>query len=497
MRFKTSFGCVLCALLILILPMHARGVEADWDHSVQEAEQLFRSGKYEQAIISAKRALDIATRNAGQDSLAVATSLNNLALIYNAQGKFEEAESLFEKGHAIAEKVLGQNHPALARFIKNRAQFYYRRGDFHQADPLYRRVLDIPPGDNRELTDARIDSMAALYCIEDNYADVNSGCDWSPEIVEKAMGSNHPAFATSLEKVAESHDIEGKLMDQRIFSKEGATSEKLKIESAEVEALYMRVIEIRERALGVEHPEVAKGLSGLANLYLSSENYAKAQPLFMRALMIREKALGPDHLEVAQSLDDLARNLTFQKDYDGAESLLLRALKVREMALGENHIFVAQSVTSLAHIYMYSENYAKAEPLLLRALAIRDAIGDDGVSEVQDLSFIYMQKGDYEKAEPLYKRELVHFERAFGRDSPNLVRLINKLAELCLRRGAYPEAELYYKRTLEIQEKALGPDHRDVSGSLENLARIYRDTKRDAEAIQLMGRAEKVRSAKP
>ncbi|MDA0770400.1 MAG: tetratricopeptide repeat protein [Chloroflexi bacterium] len=45
-------------------------------------------------------------------------------------------------------------------------------------------------------------------------------------------------------------------------------------------------------------------------------------------------------------------------------------------------------------------------------------------------------------------------------------------------------------------EKTLGPDHPDVATSLENLAGLYRNTKRDKEAEPLEQRAAKIRAIK-
>lgn len=64
---------------------------------------------------------------------------------------------------------------------------------------------------------------------------------------------------------------------------------------------------ILEKVVGTEKPQVAVALGGLASLYESRGDYARAEPLYRRALAIREKALGPEHPEVAQTLDDLGR----------------------------------------------------------------------------------------------------------------------------------------------------------------------------------------------
>jgi Tetratricopeptide repeat len=47
----------------------------------------------------------------GPDHPDVATSLNNLALLYHVQGLHEQAEPLYNRSLAIMEKALGPEHP--------------------------------------------------------------------------------------------------------------------------------------------------------------------------------------------------------------------------------------------------------------------------------------------------------------------------------------------------------------------------------------------------
>ena len=70
--------------------------------------------------------------------------------------------------------------------------------------------------------------------------------------------------------------------------------------------LAEKVLAIREKVLGSEHPDVATSLNNLAFLYFLQGNYIKAEPLYFRSLAILEKVLGKEHLDVAQSLNNLA-----------------------------------------------------------------------------------------------------------------------------------------------------------------------------------------------
>ena len=73
----------------------------------------------------------------------MATSLNNLAGLYQAQGKYAEAEPLYQRALAIREKALGPEHPDVANSLNNLAVLYRAQGKYAEAEPLYQRALAI------------------------------------------------------------------------------------------------------------------------------------------------------------------------------------------------------------------------------------------------------------------------------------------------------------------------------------------------------------------
>ncbi len=61
----------------------------------------------------------------GPQDRRLATSLNNLAVLYRAQGKYPEAEPLYKRALAIREKALGPDHPDVAASLYNLAVLYH------------------------------------------------------------------------------------------------------------------------------------------------------------------------------------------------------------------------------------------------------------------------------------------------------------------------------------------------------------------------------------
>ena len=73
----------------------------------------------------------------------MATSLNNLAGLYDAQGKYGEAEPLYRRALAIREKALGPEHPDVATCLENYAILLKKMGRGAEAEPLEARAQAI------------------------------------------------------------------------------------------------------------------------------------------------------------------------------------------------------------------------------------------------------------------------------------------------------------------------------------------------------------------
>ncbi len=97
-----------------------------------------------------KRSLAIREKALGPEHPNVAQSLNNLALLYDAQGKYAEAEPLYKRALAIYEKVLGPEHPHVAASLNNLAELYRVQDKYAEAGKLEARAKAIQTKHTRE-----------------------------------------------------------------------------------------------------------------------------------------------------------------------------------------------------------------------------------------------------------------------------------------------------------------------------------------------------------
>jgi CHAT domain-containing protein/Tfp pilus assembly protein PilF len=275
------------------------------------------------------------------------------------------------------------------------------------------------------------------------------------EIREKALGPEHPDLAVSLFQVAV------------IYTKKG--------DYAKAEPLFNRALAIREN--GPEDPFLAFILENFANLYSETGNYSKAEPLYERSLNILEKVLGPEHPDVAIVLNDFAALYLRRGDDDKAEPLFRRVLAIIEKSLGPEHRLISLPIHNLAVIYKARGDYAKAEPLYQRALTIKEKTlppdHPDVASSLNNLANLYRQMGDDARAEPLYERAVAIAKKSLGPENAYVARYLTNLATLYTERGEYVKAEPLFERALAIKEKALGAEHPNVASTLDNLAYLY------------------------
>jgi tetratricopeptide (TPR) repeat protein len=248
-------------------------------------------------------------------------------------------------------------------------------------------------------------------------------------------------------------------------------------EYTEAEIQLKRALKIREIIFGEEHPDTARGLHNLANVYLELGNYAEAEKLYQSALTIKEKTLGPQDTSTAQTLHYRGvLNYSLGK-YAEAATFYQRALAIRERNLGKDHIVTAQTLHNLGALNYSLGKYAEAATFYQRALAIRESkLGKEHSAtaySLNNLGQLYQVQGKYVEAEDFLKRALFIRERKLGEEHPDTAKSLNNLGEFYVSQENDAKAEPFLKRALDIRVKKFGMVHHFTAQSLYNLAILY------------------------
>jgi tetratricopeptide (TPR) repeat protein len=103
---------------------------------------------------------------------------------------------------------------------------------------------------------------------------------------------------------------------------------------------------------------------------MESGDYETAEPMVRESLEIREAALGSEHPAVAASKTLLANCLIAIGEYDEALDLAAEARTVFANALSEDHWRTAVAISAEGAALAGQGKFADAEPLLLQSFSV-------------------------------------------------------------------------------------------------------------------------------
>ncbi len=329
--------------------------------------------------------------------------------------------------------------------------------------------------------------MADLFALAD------------PDRVRPATAEARPVGSITAREILAggARKISGDLADQpliraRLMGTIGEIQRKLGLFDDAL-PLALEALEIRQRHLGPEHPDVAESQAHLANLYLQLGRFDAAAPLYESSIQVRRKLDEADGLELAKCLNGLGIVRWNRGEYEAAEATYLEALQLREQALGPRHPEVATSLDNLAIVYKDQARFAEAEPLYQRSLEIREEVFGPGHHRVavslNNLGVLYSDQRRFSDAEPLHERAIAIWEQAFSTEHHTVgVALVN-LANVRDELGQGDRSRPLYDRALAIFEATLGPHHPYVGYALAGRGSNLLDAGRYAEAEAPLARA--------
>lgn len=405
--------------------------------SSQAAEILDRAGVYhrEKASYQAAepllaQALSLREQLAGPSDLAVAPSLNNLAVLYLRQGRYKQAEPLFQRALQIRRQSTEASQSDVAQSLHNLALLYSFQGKYRQAEPLFQQALSIS---------------------------------------EQVLGTEHEKTAVCLQNLAE------------VYRQLGLHEQ--------AKPLYQRALTLLERQAGLEHPLVTHPLAGLANLALEEGAYVQAEALYRRALTILEQQLSSDHPYAAEFFLGLADLFSAQDLYEQAQPLYRRALALLEQQLGPEYPLVALALTKWANLLLKQEVYEQAEPLYQRALRLNEQVfGVESpllVEPLTGLATLLVAQGSFEQAHYLYQRAHTILGQQLLPEHPLAIRILEGLAGLSLAQGIPEQARSLYQQALDLHKRRRSRGSPGAARLLQILATLEESQKQMRQASSL------------
>lgn len=264
----------------------------------------FHTSDFAKALDYFRKALDIREKSFGERHSSVGESYNNVGLMLTYLGDFESARKYLEKGLEIKEAVYDGDNEAIAISYINLAELYSDLGDFQKALEYQQKALEI----NLRLFGPDHPQVALSYNnIGTAYGDLGEP-QKALEYLQKALnirikllGNNHPYVASGYNNIGTIYNDLGdydkaleyyhKAIDSYFHNEESPECAQtynnigvaLAKQGKDAEALdyKQKALEIRERVLGINHPDCRASYFSIA---LSLIRLAAADPPYQTRL---------------------------------------------------------------------------------------------------------------------------------------------------------------------------------------------------------------------
>jgi tetratricopeptide (TPR) repeat protein len=228
------------------------------------------------------------------------------------------------------------------------------------------------------------------------------------------------------------------------------------------------------KSLGAEDHNSLHALTDLAGLYRAPD----AEPVFDKVLKVRRRVLGEEHPDTIDAMINLAeayRNLDRDSD---AERLLLRTLDISRRALGEEKSQTLNAMNNLATLYSSQGQHEKAEPLLEKVLEVlRRVEGQESphsIIAMNNLAQVYVARGAHSKAADVLDKTLDISRRVRGEEHEGTLRVMKNLGEAYWYvQGAQLKAADLLAKTLDISRRVCGDNHELTLQVMKSLAQSY------------------------
>ena len=138
----------------------------------------------------------------------------------------------------------------------------------------------------------------------------------------------------------------------------------------EAESLIQRTVEILSHARRRNPGKLFNAITNLAHIFEMRGDLESALVRHQQALEVREKALGPEHPELAGALNNMAALCDVRGHVDEAYEYIKRALHIYQTNLGPDSPKVAATLSNLADICQKKNHHQEAKKNYQQGLEI-------------------------------------------------------------------------------------------------------------------------------
>jgi tetratricopeptide (TPR) repeat protein len=375
------------------------------------------------------------------------------------QAEFNEAITIYKKSINIYEKTLSSNHPDLATSYNNIGMLYHSIGEYSEALPYHEKALAIRQQsltpNHSDLATSYNNIGLVFYSISE-YSKAISSHEKALEIRQQSLPPNHPDLAMSYNNIG------------LVYNRTGDYSKAL--------SYYEKALEIRQQSLPSNHPLLATSYNSIGLVFYSMGEYSKAASYHEKALEIRQQSLPSNHPGLARSYNNIGSVYKAMNECSKALSYYEKALEMRQQSLSPNHPDLGSSYNNIGSVYKAMNECSKALSYYEKALEIRQQslppTHPDLGSSYNNIGRMFYSMGEYSKAVSYHEKALEIRQQSLPSNHPDLTRSYNNIGLVYEKTGNYSKACSYYERAVDIAQHSLPSNHPDLQTYRRDLDRV-------------------------
>lgn len=298
----------------------------------------------------------------GEKSRELVPVLENLAYQLHCESKFEEAVDTYSRSLEIRLESLPQDSEGLLFVYHSLGILLRILNRFDESEVYYRKALKITMeefGDQHIETATRQNYLAGLFYASGKLGDAEELVHSSLKIYRKHLGEDHRVVGVTLMALGIIMAKTGNLDDAKEYYQKASSL----------------VSPVKQGAVIADFEDLADSMLNLSSQKLGQSKLEEAETLFRYSVLTEAEQVWPGHPIVAENVQLLGDLYKSQTMYSEAEFLFSKALEIRKQVFGEEHLDVAVSAHALGLVLCEIRKFKEAEPYLKLAVDIRSKAG--------------------------------------------------------------------------------------------------------------------------
>ncbi|MCP4602083.1 MAG: tetratricopeptide repeat protein [Proteobacteria bacterium] len=427
-------------------------------------------GKYQEANIGFRKALEISTRLEEPDGIG--SAYYGLAQVSLLTGYYNNALEYYRRTLEELSKSRPSTDPVFASLYIDRGVLYGKLGQHHRAADTLEKALifnkTLHGNDSPEVAMVMVNT-AAQHLHNGEYEAAKTKLIQARDIYQQHFPGGHEHQVAILSNLC--------IVDYKLSKQEQPLD------------LCEDALEMAEKIHGKNHPMVAAEYNNIGANWVNISEYDFAKRYFSKSIKIARKHIGSITPEAASALINLGAIAVLQGDYKAAIAFSKEAQEVIKTLFGSAHPTMGNVYANLGHINLLQGKYKDGIELIDRGISIMDSVFGEHHPDTFDWIIgkaeSLLALGHFDEARALLEEIRLAAVERLGAEHLVYDKLDNTLGRIAIEEEKPEEARTLLIKVDARLKKSLGTEHILYRSNQDSLAEALRDLGKLEESLQL------------